>query len=75
MATPANSPWAPAMGASDTPSMPVTSLSISCSSCMQARKPWPNSTGLWGWRPVNPSSIARLLHARGLYFMVHEPRG
>ena len=41
MATPANSPCAPAMGESATPCMPVTSFSISCSSYMQARKPWP----------------------------------
>jgi hypothetical protein len=37
MATPANSPCAPAIGVSDTPAMPVTALRISCSSYMQVR--------------------------------------
>ena len=41
----ANSPCAPAIGARLTAAMPVTSLSISCSSNMQARKPWPVSAG------------------------------
>ena len=39
MATPANSPCAPAIGASDTPFMPVTSARISCRSNMHDRKP------------------------------------
>ena len=33
-----------------TPCMPVTSFSISCSSYMQARKPWPCDSGASGWR-------------------------
>ena len=40
IATPANSPCAPAIGASETPPfMPVTSARISCRSYMQERKP------------------------------------
>ena len=75
MATPANSPCAPAMGVSATPRMPVTALSISCNSYMQDRNPW-----LWralasGWRPRNSGSSAAALQARGLYFMVQEPSG
>ncbi len=58
MATPANSPWAPAIGVSDTPAMPVTALSISCSSYMQARKPWLCDSGASGWRPRNSGSMA-----------------
>ena len=55
--------------------MPVTSLSISCSSNMQARKPCPVASGASGWRLRNPGSIAYWLHALGLYFIVHEPSG
>ena len=75
MAMPANSPWAPAMGARDTADMPVTSLRISCSSYMALMKPWLWVSGARGWRPSSPGSMARLLQARGLYFMVQEPRG
>ncbi len=75
MAMPANSPCAPAMGARLTPAMPVTSFSISCSSNMQARKPWPVSAGACGWRARNCGSMASELQARGLYFMVQEPSG
>ena len=75
MATPANSPWAPAEGASETACIPVTSLSISCSSNRQASTPWPWVSGAAGWRARKPGSMARVLQARGLYFMVQEPRG
>ena len=63
------------MGESATPCMPVTSFSISCSSYMQARKPWPSESGASGWRLRKPGSIAYWLHAFGLYFIVHEPSG
>jgi hypothetical protein len=66
---------APAIGVSETPFMPVTSLSISCNSYMQARKPWLAAAGASGWRPRNSGSIANWLQARGLYFIVHEPSG
>jgi hypothetical protein len=75
MATPANSPWAPAMGLSATPCMPVTSFSISCSSYMHARNPWPWDSGASGWRARNSGSMAYWLQALGLYFIVHEPSG
>ena len=75
IATPANSPCAPAIGVSDTPAMPVTAFSISCSSYRHARKPWLRSTGARGWRARSSGSIASVLHARGLYFIVHEPSG
>jgi hypothetical protein len=73
MATPANSPCAPAMGVRLTACMPVISCSISCSSYMHARKPC--GSGPSGCRPKNSGSIAKLLHTLGLYFMVHEPSG
>jgi hypothetical protein len=75
MATPANSPCAPAIGVSETAFMPVTSRRISCSSHMQDRKPWPVDSGASGWRLMKPGSIASVLQARGLYFIVHEPSG
>jgi hypothetical protein len=75
MATPANSPCAPAIGLSDTAAMPVTSFSISCSSNMHSRKPWPCDAGARGWRARNSGSIAYWLQALGLYFIVHEPSG
>ena len=75
IATPASSPCAPAIGVSDTPRMPVTSLSISCSSYMHSRNPWPWLTGPSGCRPANSGSNASALQARGLYFIVHEPSG
>ena len=66
MATPANSPCAPAIGASETPRMPVTSLSISCSSYMQARKPWPGSRPARAdGGPGSRGSIASVLQAAG----------
>ena len=34
-----------------------------------------SDSGAYGWRARNPSSIASELHARGLYFIVHEPSG
>ena len=75
IATPANSPCAPAIGVSDTPFMPVTSFSISCNSYMQVRKPWPWLTGPRGCRPANSGNKASALQARGLYFIVQEPSG
>ena len=64
------------MGVSDTPLMPVTAFSISCSSNMQARNPWPCSTGPErDGDPRNPGSMASAFDARGLYFIVHEPSG
>ncbi len=75
MATPANSPCAPAMGESATPSMPVTAFSISCSSYRHASKPWPCASGASGWRARNCGSMAYWLQALGLYFIVHEPSG
>ena len=64
-----------AAGVSDTAGMPVTSLSISCSSYMQAMKPCPIDSGASGWRARKPGSFASVLQARGLYFMVQEPSG
>ena len=76
IATPANSPCAPAIGASDTPPfMPVTSARISCSSYMHARKPCDSDSGAYGWRLAKPSISATEWQARGLYFIVHEPSG
>ena len=75
IATPVSSPCAPAIGVSDTPCMPVTSLSISCSSYMQVMKPCPWLAGPSGWRPAKPGSSASELQTRGLYFIVHEPSG
>jgi len=75
MATPANSPCAPAIGVSDTPRMPVTSFSISCSSYRHCRMPCPVDSGASGWRARKPGNMAYWLQARGLYFMVHEPSG
>ena len=73
MATPANSPCAPAIGVRLTACMPVISCSISWSSYMQARNPC--GSGPSGCLPKNSGSMAKLLHAFGLYFMVHEPSG
>ena len=75
MATPANSPWAPAIGAKDTAAMPVTVCRSSCSSCRQERKPWLRESGASGWRPRNPGRLAARWAPRGLYFMVQEPSG
>ena len=75
MATPVNSPCAPAMGVSDTACMPVTWRSMSCSSCRHASTPWERLTGASGCRIRKPGSMASVLQARGLYFIVHEPSG
>ena len=48
MATPANSPWAPAMGVNETLPIPVARWRISWSSWRQARKPWLTDTGARG---------------------------
>ena len=55
--------------------MPVTPLRISCNSYMQVRKPWLTESGASGCRANNSGSIASVLQARGLYFMVQEPSG
>ena len=75
IATPANSPCAPAIGVSDTPRMPVTSFSISCSSNRICRMPCPVDSGASGCRLSSSGSIAYWLHAFGLYFIVHDPSG
>ena len=72
MATPANSPCAPAIGLSATPCMPVTSFSISCSSYMQARNPWPCASGASGWRARNCGSMRVLI--AGLGVVLHRAR-
>ena len=75
MATPANSPWAPAMGARLTPRMPVTSARIVCSSQKHSRMPWLRTAGVSGWRLRNPGRLAARCAPRGLYFIVQEPSG
>jgi hypothetical protein len=75
MATPANSPWAPAIGLKATPSMPETAFSISCSSYRHASTPCPLHSGASGCRARSSGSIAYWLQAFGLYFIVHEPSG
>jgi hypothetical protein len=53
--------------------MPVMALSISCNSYMHAMNPWGSDPS--GCLARNSGSIAYVLQALGLYFMVHEPKG
>ena len=55
--------------------MPVTVVSISCSSYRQASMPCPWLAGASGCRFRKPGSEANVLQARGLCFIVHEPSG
>src|SRR5581483_9497125 len=73
--TPANSPCAPAIGASAVPAMPVISASISCRPCMSASAPCASSAGCIGCASANPGSAATKSSTLGLSFIVQEPSG
>jgi hypothetical protein len=75
MSTPANSPWAPAAGCSDTSSMPEISARSRASSNMSCSAPWLCASGVKGCSRRKPGSRAMSSLIFGLYFIVQEPRG
>ncbi len=72
---PVSSPWAPAEGWREQPSIPLTSHSIEASFHMISSVPCASASGVIGWRRRNPGIRAAHSLILGLYFMVHDPSG